>query len=112
LYPDVKMVIGPVIAEGFYYDIAYERPFTPDDLAAIEQRMQELIAQDYDVIKKMTPRAEVDRRLQGPWRGLQAAPDRGHARTSRPWACTTTRNTWTCAVARTCRTRVSSRRSS
>ena len=59
LYPDVKMVIGPVIAEGFYYDIHSERPFTPDDLAAIEKRMGELIAQDYDVIKKMTPRAEV-----------------------------------------------------
>src|SRR5690606_39227094 len=59
LYPDAKMVIGPVIDEGFYYDIWREQPFTPDDLAAIEQRMGELIAQDYDVIKKMTPRAEV-----------------------------------------------------
>lgn len=59
LYPDVKMVIGPVIAEGFYYDIYSERPFTPEDMAAIEQRMQQLIAQDYDVIKKVTPRAEV-----------------------------------------------------
>ncbi|MEL0027501.1 MAG: threonine--tRNA ligase, partial [Perlucidibaca sp.] len=59
LYPGAKMVIGPVIAEGFYYDIAYERPFTPDDLAAIEKRMGELIARDYDVIKKMTPRDEV-----------------------------------------------------
>ncbi|MDO9405959.1 MAG: threonine--tRNA ligase [Polaromonas sp.] len=59
LYPTAKMVIGPVIDEGFYYDIAYERPFTPDDMAAIESRMRELIAQDYDVVKKMTPRAEV-----------------------------------------------------
>ncbi|CTP83812.1 threonine--tRNA ligase [Xanthomonas translucens pv. arrhenatheri] len=59
LYPEVKMVIGPVIAEGFYYDIFSERPFTPEDMAAIEQRMQELIAQDYDVVKKVTPRAEV-----------------------------------------------------
>ena len=59
LYPTAKMVIGPVIEEGFYYDIAYERPFTPDDMAAIEQRMKELIAQDYDVVKKMTPRDEV-----------------------------------------------------
>ncbi|MBS0427137.1 MAG: threonine--tRNA ligase [Proteobacteria bacterium] len=59
LYPTAKMVIGPVIDEGFYYDIAYERPFTPEDMAAIEQRMKELIAQDYDVIKKVTPRAEV-----------------------------------------------------
>ena len=59
LYPTARMVIGPVIEEGFYYDIAYERPFTPEDMAAIEERMRELIAQDYDVVKKMTPRAEV-----------------------------------------------------
>lgn len=59
LFPEAKMVIGPVIAEGFYYDIWSERPFTPEDMAAIEQRMRELIEQDYDVIKKVTPRAEV-----------------------------------------------------
>ena len=59
LYPTAKMVIGPVIDEGFYYDISYERPFTPDDMAAIEARMRELIAKDYDVVKKMTPRADV-----------------------------------------------------
>jgi threonyl-tRNA synthetase len=59
LYPGAKMVIGPVIEEGFYYDIAYERPFTPEDLAAIEQRMRELIDADYDVVKKMTPREQV-----------------------------------------------------
>ncbi|WP_165089480.1 threonine--tRNA ligase [Neisseria yangbaofengii] len=58
LYPTAKMVIGPVIEEGFYYDIATEKPFTPKDVAAIEARMKELIAQDYDVIKIMTPRAE------------------------------------------------------
>ncbi|MEN5060668.1 threonine--tRNA ligase [Luteimonas sp. TWI1416] len=59
LYPEVKMVIGPVIDEGFYYDVYSERPFTPEDLAAIEKRMGELIDTEYDVIKKMTPRAEV-----------------------------------------------------
>ncbi|MDO4442221.1 MAG: threonine--tRNA ligase, partial [Moraxella sp.] len=59
LFPEVKMVIGPVIDEGFYYDIFSEKPFTQDDMAAIEARMVELINQDYDVIKKMTPRAEV-----------------------------------------------------
>ena len=59
LYPTAKMVIGPVIDEGFYYDISYERPFTPEDMEAIEKRMRELIAQDYDVVKKMTPRDEV-----------------------------------------------------
>ncbi|MBS7351370.1 MAG: threonine--tRNA ligase, partial [Comamonas sp.] len=64
LYPTAKRVIGPVIEEGFYYDISYERPFTPEDVAAIEQRMKELIAQDYEVIKKLTPRAEVIRVFQ------------------------------------------------
>ncbi|GAA5314834.1 MAG: threonine--tRNA ligase [Candidatus Pelagadaptatus aseana] len=59
LYPTAKMVIGPVIDNGFYYDIAFERPFSADDLAAIEQRMKQLIATKYDVIKKVTPRDEV-----------------------------------------------------
>ena len=58
LYPNAKMVIGPVIEDGFYYDIATDKPFTPDDVAAIEARMKELINQDYDVVKIMTPRAE------------------------------------------------------
>ncbi|NNM11120.1 MAG: threonine--tRNA ligase, partial [Pseudomonadales bacterium] len=59
LFPDAKMVIGPVIDEGFYYDIATEKPFTQEDVEKIEARMKELIAQDYDVVKKMTPRDEV-----------------------------------------------------
>ncbi|TYL47672.1 threonine--tRNA ligase [Marinomonas sp. IMCC 4694] len=58
LYPTSKMAIGPVIDEGFYYDIAYERPFTPEDLAAIEKRIAELVKTDYDVVKKMTPVAQ------------------------------------------------------
>jgi threonyl-tRNA synthetase len=58
LYPTAEMAIGPVIDEGFYYDIAYERPFTPEDLVAIENRIGELIKTDYDVVKKMTPVAE------------------------------------------------------
>ena len=55
LYPEAKMAIGPVIEDGFYYDISYVRPFTPEDLQAIEKRVGELIKTDYDVIKKMTP---------------------------------------------------------
>ena len=58
LYPDVQMVIGPVIEGGFYYDVFSDKPFTPEDMEAIEARMHQLIDQDYDVIKKMTPRAE------------------------------------------------------
>ena len=53
LYPTAKMAIGPVIENGFYYDIEFERPFTPEDLEAIEKRMQELIKQDYDVIREV-----------------------------------------------------------
>ena len=59
LFPDASMVIGPVIDEGFYYDIATEKPFTPEDIDKIEARMKELIAQEYDVVKKMTARDEV-----------------------------------------------------
>lgn len=58
LYPEVKMVIGPVIEDGFYYDIYSETPFTPEHMEAIEKRMAELIKQNYDVVKKMTPRDE------------------------------------------------------
>ena len=59
LFPEAKMVIGPVIEDGFYYDIWMPRPLTLDDMAAIETRMKKLIDQDYDVVKKMTPRDEV-----------------------------------------------------
>ena len=61
LYPTAKMAIGPVIEDGFYYDIDYERPFTPEDVTAIETRIKELIKKDYDVIKKMTPIKEARR---------------------------------------------------
>ncbi len=61
LYPSARMVIGPVIDDGFYYDIACERPFSPEDLAAIEARMKALIGKDYDVIKRVLPREEVIR---------------------------------------------------
>ena len=49
LHPDAQMAIGPVIKDGFYYDIKYEKTFTPDDLNKIESRMKELISKDYDV---------------------------------------------------------------
>ena len=61
LYPQAKMAIGPVIDDGFYYDIDFERPFTPEDVAAIEKRIKELIKKDYDVVKKMTPIKEARR---------------------------------------------------
>ena len=59
LFPNANMVIGPVIENGFYYDIAVEKPFTSEDLKKIEDRMRRLIKQKYDVIKKIAPREEV-----------------------------------------------------
>lgn len=58
LYPDVKMAIGPVIDNGFYYDVDMEYRLTPDDLKKIEKRMLELAKTKYSVIKKMLPRDE------------------------------------------------------
>ena len=58
LFPTAKMAIGPVIENGFYYDIEYERSFTPEDMAAIEKRIDELIHEDYDVVRKVVSRQE------------------------------------------------------
>lgn len=49
LYPDAQVTIGPVIEDGFYYDFSYKRPFTPEDLAAIEARMAEIAKRDVKV---------------------------------------------------------------
>jgi len=58
LYPDAQVTIGPVIEDGFYYDFAYKRPFTPEDLAAIEKRMGEIAKRDIRVERKVMPRDE------------------------------------------------------
>jgi len=58
LFPDAQVTIGPVVDNGFYYDFAYKRPFTPEDLAAIEQRMAELAKKDEPVVRRVLPRDE------------------------------------------------------
>lgn len=58
LYPEAQVTIGPVIDDGFYYDFAYSRPFTPDDLEKIEARMAELAASDYSVARELMARDE------------------------------------------------------
>ena len=58
LYPDAQVTIGPVIENGFYYDFAYSRPFTLEDLAAIEKRMTELANKDEPVLRRVLPRDE------------------------------------------------------
>jgi threonyl-tRNA synthetase len=56
LFPDAQVTIGPVIENGFYYDFSYKRPFTPEDLAAIEKRMAELAKKDFRVQREVWPR--------------------------------------------------------
>ncbi|BEV35653.1 threonine--tRNA ligase [Synechococcus sp. M16CYN] len=58
LYPEAQMAIGPVIKDGFYYDVAYDTPFTPEDLQLIENRMKDLIAKDYDINMQVVSRNE------------------------------------------------------
>ena len=58
LFPDAQVTIGPVIENGFYYDFSYKRPFTPDDLTAIEKKMAELAKKDEPVTRRVLPRDE------------------------------------------------------
>ncbi len=58
LFPEAQVTIGPVIDNGFYYDFAYTRPFTPEDLAAIEKRMAELAKKDFPVTREVVARDE------------------------------------------------------
>lgn len=58
LFPEAQVTIGPVIENGFYYDFAYDRPFTPEDLQRIEARMRELAAQAIPVVREEWPRDE------------------------------------------------------
>jgi threonyl-tRNA synthetase len=56
LFPEAQVTIGPVIEDGYYYDFSYKRPFTPEDLAAIEKRMAEIVKRDIKVERQEMPR--------------------------------------------------------
>ena len=58
LFPEAQVTIGPVIDNGFYYDFAFQRPFTPDDLVAIEKRMAEIAKRDLPVTREVWKRDE------------------------------------------------------
>jgi threonyl-tRNA synthetase len=58
LFPDAQVTIGPVIDNGFYYDFSYKRPFTPEDLQAIEKKMAELVKKDEPIVRSVLPRDE------------------------------------------------------
>lgn len=65
LYPDAQVTIGPVIDNGFYYDFAYKRPFTPEDLVAIEKKMAELAKKDEKVTREVWNRDDAVKLFQG-----------------------------------------------
>ncbi len=65
LFPDAQVTIGPVIENGFFYDFAYKRPFTPDDLVAIEQKMAEFARRDEGVERRVLPRDEAVAHFEG-----------------------------------------------
>jgi len=65
LFPEAQVTIGPVIENGFFYDFAYKRPFTPEDLAAIEKKMGELAARDEKVTRRVLPRDEAVEYFKG-----------------------------------------------
>jgi threonyl-tRNA synthetase len=65
LFPDAQVTIGPVIENGFFYDFSYKRPFTPEDLVAIEARMTELARKDEPVVRRVLPRDEAVAHFKG-----------------------------------------------
>ncbi len=65
LHPDAQVTIGPVIENGFYYDFAYKRPFTPEDLVAIEKKMAELAKKDEKVTREVWSRNEAVKLFEG-----------------------------------------------
>ncbi|ABD80839.1 threonine--tRNA ligase [Saccharophagus degradans] len=65
LFPEAQVTIGPVIEDGFYYDFAYSRAFTPEDLVVIEEKMKELAKADFDVTRRVLPRDEASAYFRG-----------------------------------------------
>ena len=65
LFPEAQVTIGPVIENGFFYDFSYKRPFTPEDLAAIEARMAELAKKDEKIERRVLPRDEAVAHFKG-----------------------------------------------
>ena len=100
LFPEAKPTIGPAIADGFYYDFDVDRPFTDEDLRAIEAKMQEIIDADTPFVRREVSRDEavgVFERKQNAYK-LELI-DEISIRSS---ASTSTTVSWTCALGRTC----------
>ncbi len=65
LYPEIQITIGPVIENGFYYDFSRAEPFTPDDLALLEERMREIVDRDEPIVREVWDRGEAARFFEG-----------------------------------------------
>jgi len=126
LYPGTQVTIGPAIENGFYYDFARDEPFTPEDLAAIEQRMHEIVARDLPIVREVWEREEAKRvfgelgetykvqiiediipegeEVSRPTRSRSSRTSSPRAKRSR---CTARASGSTSAAARTCRARAS-----
>ncbi len=108
LFPDAQVTIGPVIENGFYYDFSYKRPFTPEDLAAIEKRDgANWRRRTSRSTRRVLPRDEAVALFQGHGRALQGRDHRQHPGRARMCRCTAKATSRTCAAARTCRARAS-----
>ena len=112
LFPDAQVTIGPVIEDGFYYDFSYKRPFTPEDLAAIESEMGELAKKNEPVTRSLMPRDEAVKFFEVDGRALQGGDHRVDSVQRSRFRCTPKAPSSTFAAVRTCRRPVASRCSS
>ena len=111
LFPDAQVTIGPVIENGFFYDFSYKRPFTLEDLAAIEKRMAALAAKDESVsrrVLRVTKQLRISRALASITRPRSSPA----FRPMKMCPCTVKETSKTCAAARMCRAPASSNSSS
>ena len=111
LYPEAQVTIGPVIEDGFYYDFAFERPFTPEDLEAIESKMAELAAAELEVQREVMSRDQAVEYFRSSARSTRPRSSPVSPRATRS-ASTVRATSRTCAGAPTCPTPGISRPSS
>ena len=111
LFPDAQCGIGPPTDDGFFYDFLVSRPFTPEDLAAIEKRMEHIVKQNRPIEKKLIPKAEALELFKSKGQTLKCELIQREVRRSRA-VLHDGRASSTSAWGRTCRARARSRPSS
>ena len=101
LWPGTQVTIGPVIENGFYYDFFRNEPFTPEDFAAIEKKMREIIARDKPFTKEVWTREETKQVFRDKGETVQGRTGRRHSRPTRPSRSTSRATGSISAAART-----------